>query len=95
LFDHAFSIASIASAASARPSWWTGIGWRTNFLGNVGLLGSHDGCVEIRFRDVATVSMPLPSRCQRLTISLKLPREFLSSLAAAGVDATSGSTSGD
>src|ERR1700674_4440920 len=71
LFDHAFPLASIASAAGARPSWWAGIGWRTNFLGNIALLGSHDGCVELRFHDAATVNMPLPSRCQRLTVSLK------------------------
>jgi hypothetical protein len=95
LFDHAFPIASIASATGARPSWWAGIGWHTNFRGDVRLLGSHDGCVEVRFRDAVTVHMPLPARCQRLTISLKLPREFLAALAAAGVDTTSDSAAED
>lgn len=43
-------------------------------------------CVEIRFREAPIVNMPLPSRCQRLTISLKLPQEFVAALAARGVE---------
>ena len=85
LFDHSFPLASIEHVGSARPPWWTGIGWRTNFVGAIGLLGSHDGCVEIQFRETATVNMPLPSRCQRLTLSLKLPKDFLAALVARGV----------
>jgi hypothetical protein len=85
LFDHSFSLDAIERAAPARPQWWSGIGWQTNFVGQIGLLGSHDGCVEVRFRNPETVNMPLPSRCERLTISLKLPSEFLAALAARGV----------
>jgi len=88
LFDHAFPLSSIESAAAVRPPWWAGIGWRTTFVGQIGLLGSHDGCVEIRFREPATVNMPLPSRCQRLTLSLKLPKDFLAALAERGVEVT-------
>lgn len=86
LFDHAFALASIDRVATARPQWWSGIGWHTNFVGAIRLLGSHDGCVEIHFREPATVNMPLSSRCQTLTISLKLPKEFLAALAARGVE---------
>ena len=87
------SITPSRSAASRAPRqrgqpWWAGIGWRTNFVGQIGLLGSHDGCVEIRFREPATVNMPLPLRCQRLTISLKLPKDFLAALAERGVEVT-------
>ena len=85
-FDHTFPIASIERVEGARPPWWAGIGWRTNFASSIGLLGSHDGCVEIHFREPTTINMPLPSRCERLTISLKLPREFLAALAAQGVE---------
>jgi hypothetical protein len=94
IFDHAFPLASIERAASARPPWWAGIGWRTNFFGNIGLLGSHDGCVELHFKEPATVNMPLPSRCQRLTISLKLPGDFLTALAEHGVGQTETPPSG-
>jgi hypothetical protein len=87
LFDHAFPLTSIERAAGTRPGWWEGFGWHTNFVGSVGLLGSHDGCVEITLREPVNVTMPLPVRCQKLTMSLKLPREFISALAAAGVDA--------
>ncbi len=86
LFDHTFPLASIERVGGARPPWWAGIGWQTNFASSVGLLGSHDGCVEIRFREATTINVPLPSRCERLTISLKLPREFLAALAAHGVE---------
>lgn len=91
LFDHSFPLATIERAAGVRPPWWEGFGWRTSFMGSVGLLGSHDGCVEVRFREAATVRMPLPVRCRRLTMSLKLPREFIAALAASGVDTASGS----
>ena len=85
LFDHSFPLASIEYVGSARPPWWLGIGWRTNFVGAIGLLGSHDGCVEIHFGESEIVNMPLPSRCQRLTLSLKLPKDFLAALVARGV----------
>ena len=88
LFDHTFPLANIESASSARPPWWSGISWHTNFVGQIRLLGSHDGCVEIRFRDPATVNMLLPSRCQRLILSLKLPKDFLAALAERGIDVT-------
>ena len=85
-FDHTFPIASIERVEGARPQWWAGIGWHTNFASDVRLLGSHDGCVEVLFREPHTINMPLPTRCERLTISLKLPREFLAALAAQGVE---------
>ena len=53
LFDHAFALASIDRVATARPPWWVGVGWHTNFVGAIRLLGSHDGCVEIHLREPA------------------------------------------
>ena len=50
LFHRRFPLKDIEGAA--RRSWplLYGIGWRSNLLGIIGLIGSHAGVVEIRFR---------------------------------------------
>ena len=62
--------------------WWMGIGWRTNFRGLFGLIGSYSDCVEIRFRSSWRVWGVL--RCDRLAVSLEDPEAFLSALDGAG-----------
>ena len=62
---------------------WMGVGWRTNFLGQVGLIGSYRGVVELRLRTPIRVWRAV--RCQRLAISLEEPGRFLEALADSGV----------
>ena len=78
LFHHRFPLGDIEGAA--RRSWplLYGIGWRSNLLGVIGLIGSHAGVVEIRFRRWLWMLLPLPF--DRLAVSLKEPETFLEAL---------------
>ncbi len=83
LFDHRFPLSQVEAAS---PSHWPllgGIGWRTNFRGTVGLIGTYVNVVEIRFKERQRVRMLLPTSCQRLYLSLAEPRDFIAALGEA------------
>ncbi len=80
LFDHRFPLSQVEAAS---PSHWPllgGIGWRTNFRGTVGLIGTYANVVEIRFKERQRVRMLLPTSCERLYLSLQKPHDFISAL---------------
>ena len=85
LSHYTFPIADIESAARRSWPWFYGIGWRTSFRGTVGLIGSLDNVVEMRFRRRRWLWMLLPLPCDRLAISLEDPEAFLEALAKASV----------
>ena len=58
---------------------WKGIGWRTNLIDQVGLIGSQKGVVELRLHSPIRIWSLL--RCRRLAISLEEPGSFLETLA--------------
>jgi hypothetical protein len=80
LFDHSFPLSGIEGAA--RRSWplLAGIGWRSNLVGVIGLIGSSAGVVEIRLRQRRWLWMLLPLPCNRLAVSLEDPQRFLEAL---------------
>jgi hypothetical protein len=80
LFHYSFPLGDIEGAT--RRSWplLYGIGWRSNLLGVIGLIGSHTGVVEIRFRRRRWLWMLLPLPFDRLAVSLKDPEAFLEAL---------------
>ncbi len=83
LFDHRFPLSQVEAAS---PSHWPllgGIGWRTNFCGTVGLIGTYVNVVEIRFKERQRVRMLLPTSCDRLYLSLAEPRDFIAALGQA------------
>jgi hypothetical protein len=84
LFQYTFPIADIEGAARRSWPWFYGIGWRTSFRGTVGLIGSYDNVVEIRFKRRRRLWMLLPVPCDRLAVSLEDPEAFLDALAQAG-----------
>ncbi len=80
LFDHRFPLSQVEAAS---PSHWPllgGIGWRTNFRGTVGLIGTYVNVVEIRFKERQRLRMLLPTSCERLYLSLAEPRDFIAAL---------------
>ena len=85
LSHYTFPVADIESAG--RRSWPLigGLGWRTNFMGYLGLIGSYSNIVELRFKRRQRLWMLLPMRCDRLAVSLRDPNVFLDALADAGV----------
>ncbi len=83
LFDHRFPLSQVEAAS---PSHWPllgGIGWRTNFRGTVGLIGTYVNVVEIRFKERQRLRMLLPTSCERLYLSLAEPRDFIAALGEA------------
>ena len=80
LFDQRFPLSAIEGASPSHWSVWAGIGWRTNFRGSVGLIGTYVNIVEVRFREPQRVRMLLPFACRRLYVSLADPREFINAL---------------
>jgi hypothetical protein len=83
LFDHRFPLSQVEAAS---PSHWPllgGIGWRTNFRGTVGLIGTYVNVVEIRFKERQRVRMLLHTSCDRLYLSLAEPRDFIAALGEA------------
>ncbi len=83
LFDHRFPLSQVEAASPSHWPVWAGIGWRTNFRGTVGLIGTYVRIVEVRFREPQRVRLLLPTRCQRLYLSLEEPREFIAALGKA------------
>ena len=83
LFNHRFPLSQVEAAS---PSHWpllAGIGWRTNFRGTVGLIGTYVNVVEIRFKERQRLRMLLPTSCERLYLSLAEPRDFIAALGQA------------
>jgi hypothetical protein len=80
LFDHRFPLDEVEGASPSHWPVWAGIGWRTNLAGTVGLVGTYVNVVEVRFKKPQRVRMLIPTRCQRLYVSLEEPREFMSAL---------------
>ncbi len=83
LFEHRFPLSQVDAAS---PSHWPllgGIGWRTNFRGTVGLIGTYVNVVEIRFKERQRVRMLLLTSCERLYLSLAEPRDFIAALGEA------------
>jgi hypothetical protein len=78
LFGHTVPRSQIASIR--RRSWpiWMGVGWRTDFLRTVGLIGSYENVVEVELNE--PVHFWRMARCTRLAISLEQPDEFVAAL---------------
>ncbi len=83
LFDHRFPLSQVEAASPSHWPVWAGIGPRTNFRGTVGLIGTYVRIVEVRFREPQRVRLFLPTRCQRLYLSLEEPRDFIAALGKA------------
>ena len=80
LFRHTFRRSEIAEAVLRDWPIWMGVGWRTNLLDQIGLIGSYRGVVELRL--YAPIRVWRVLRCRRLAISLEEPGRFLEALGA-------------
>ena len=79
LFQRAIPREDIEGVTQTRWPLWMGVGWRTNFVGGFGLIGSFRGVVEIRLRTPIRVWRVVT--CRRLAISLEEPERFVEALA--------------
>jgi hypothetical protein len=79
LFNQTMARDDIEGAGRVSWPWWAGIGLRLlYFSGGVGLTGSYNGVVEIRFR--ARRRLWGFTGCRRLAVSLEEPERFLQTL---------------
>jgi hypothetical protein len=85
LFNYSFPLADIEGAARRPWPFLYGVGWRTNLIGVVGLIGARENVVEVRLKQRRWVWMVLPLTCNRLAVSLEDPEAFLEALAKVGV----------
>ena len=81
LFRRTLPRSDIEGAVRTRWPLWHSVGWRTNFRGLIGLIGSYQGVVEIRLRTPRRVWGLFTLR--RLAVSLEEPQRFLDSLGVA------------
>lgn len=85
LFSQELSLSDIESVQELSWPVWYGVGLRTDFLDLVGLIGSHQGVVEVRLRQPLRVWGLL--RCRRLAASLEEPQRFVEAMARAALQA--------
>lgn len=67
----------------AEPTSWPllgGIGWRTNLVSRIGLIGSYEEVVRLRLKKPQRMTMPIPIRCSTLCISVLNRDAFLDEL---------------
>lgn len=78
MFERTFERDDIVSASPWQPAWMHGIGYRSNLIGLISLLGSHKGVVRVclKKRTRSWGIFPL----QRVAISLQDPEGFLKAL---------------
>ncbi len=81
LFDERFSMEDVVDVRRRRWPLLFGLGWRTDFRGHVGLTGSFDSIVQVRFRTKRTVRLGvLATPCDRVSVSLREPDLFVDAL---------------
>jgi len=85
LFHHSFPLIDIEGAGPRSWPLLYGIGWRSNLIGLIGLIGSHQNVVEVRLKRRRWIWMLLPLSCNRLAVSLEDPEALLEALAKVGV----------
>ena len=85
LFHRTFLLNDIEGARRRSWPWLYGIGWRSNFINLIGLIGSRGNVVEMRFKRRQRMWLLLPVSINRLAVSLEDPEAFLDTLAKAGV----------
>lgn len=81
-FDETVQISEIDAARERSWNMWYGLGWRLYPKWGVGLVGSLDGVVEIRFKRPHTMRIlsVVPYKAQRISVSLQDPQGFLDAL---------------
>jgi hypothetical protein len=81
LFDAEFPQAAIATASPFDYPWYGSVGWRTDFGGTLGLIGAHEGVVQLTLRTPQTMKLgPFPLKIKTLRVSLEEPDAFLAAV---------------
>ena len=77
LFRHVIARDNIEGATKIDWPFWMGVGWRTNFRDQTGLIGSYNGVVEMTLKEPLRVWLV---NSKRIAISLEDPDVFVAGL---------------
>jgi hypothetical protein len=77
-FDRAVPRSEIEDVYRRTWPWWMGVGWKSNFRGVIGLIGSYDGVVEMKLRTKTRAWGAFP--CDRIAVSLRDPDGFITAV---------------
>jgi len=80
LFDEQIPISRIASVERTRWPFIGGLGWRTNFVDTVALVGSYSDVVRIRLHPAVSVRMITRMDCESLYVSVEDADAFIAEL---------------
>lgn len=78
VFDRTVARSEVESVTRRSWPWWMGVGWRSNLRGVIGLIGSHEGVVEVKLRHKQRAWGIFP--CDRIAVSLQEPDRFVAEL---------------
>ena len=81
LFDRAVPFSDVKDVFVRSWPLWYGIGWRSNFRGVIGLVGSYTGVVEVRLNKRGRAWGVFP--CDRIGVSLEDPDAFIAAVKGA------------
>ena len=78
MFDERVPLEDIKKAEVAHWPRWAGVGPRTDFRGNVGLVGSYDNTVKLTLKEPLKVNLfVVPVTCRQLYLSMEDAEGFL------------------
>jgi len=78
LFDRTVPFSDVKDVFPRSWPLWYGIGWRSNFRGVIGLVGSYTGAVEVRLSKRGRAWGVFP--CDRIAVSLEDPEGFIAAV---------------
>jgi hypothetical protein len=89
-FDESVPLTEIAGAGRTAWPLLGGIGWRVATRRRIGLIGSRQGVVDVRFRSARRMRFVfIPWQCRGIAVSLEDPDGFIAALRAAAAPVSS------
>jgi hypothetical protein len=80
LFDERIPIAEIASAERQDWPFLAGIGWRTNLIDSIAVVGSRSGVVKLKLSPRRWMRVLVPVKTETLYVSVENPDTFVSEI---------------
>lgn len=80
LFNERIPYNLIRTAERAKWPWFGGLGWRTNLIDTIALVGSYENVVRLRLSEPQRMRLLTRMACDTLYISVENPDAFLAEL---------------
>lgn len=78
--EYHFPLNAVEDVRLSNWPLWAGIGVRTNFRGNVGLVGAYVNVVKITFKEPQQMRLLLKTMCKQLFLSVEEPHALITAL---------------